>query len=608
MNNYDEFEQNNGSWNDIYGYSDNNNYDDGCDRCGYIWMDCNCDGETRCGGCGHKLDYCECDVFNSRTSKIICHHCGLHLGECECIYENSMPSSEERRPPTPDQVPETKSENDKEIKTDDKIDSGQGNGQTQSEEGKPSGIRTSTGSRKCTHCGKDGHTVDRCFQLQVCKECGGKGHVASMCRNRSKSKKNKGSGDRRTKTNDLVGKSLQNDEDKVNAKIDVLKDEIHELVQDKKVEKNDEDRAREEEEKIKENLEFKARTDDRFGKKRTNVEHQRSLYTQDEIGSPDLTGGPHVEDLTGVEGFDPERPIPMMPGSMPTPSSVVDDYDEDPKSYTFTSPVEYPTSINLLQKLMKGLPIEAIITVIIFFLQLVLVCIILIPGLLVSIFNILTPIFGVLNAVFGWYMFVFLVCCANIQFLMASIGFLRFLKNAFFGATAMVKWKNTYTFLEYLNNDLVDLRTDNQQRSDLKHKDAVYARYRYRRVLIICYSDNYRDVGVVSRFLSLWLQWFLLQLQGMIPGWLIEIDRELVISLEAFDQIKDFANMDFTSSDLLASEKIRTALKRVGTIQINRHLKVDPLYSTTFVAWAYFKHQQQKTRILPFYRAPLEPT
>jgi len=467
----------------------------------------------------------------------------------------------------------------------------------------------------CSHCNRFGHSVDTCYQLSVCSECGLKGHPAKFCRNRSKAKKQKGKGDRGTKKNDLVNKSLSQEDDKNKAREDALKEEIgylKDLVSDEKENVKD---LKEIVEEKNEEVDLKARREGRFGKKKRSVnEFVRSIYTDDELG---LGGLPKDAPIIGVDNEltvvevneDDWVDRGVMP--MPSPVDVVDDYDEDPRSYTFTSNVEFPSGKMLFDFCRESLSWELLGFLISQFVSFSICCLIFLPPLFFAVVGFLTAIiapFAPQVASVSLVLYFLLVFSLNASFLTFLVGVIKLFLRVLDCVRHMVRWKNTYTFLNYLDADEADLRTDNQQRSDPKHKDAVYARYRYKRRLLISYSENYKDVGPFTFVLSRLIAWGITCLGKYVPGWLVEMDKEIVVSLEAFDQVKDFTNMDFESSDQIASDKIRTALKRIGTVLINRHLKTDPVYTTVFLAWAYFKHQQQKNRALPFYRAPLNLT
>jgi len=156
-----------------------------------------------------------------------------------------------------------------------------------------------------------------------------------------------------------------------------------------------------------------------------------------------------------------------------------------------------------------------------------------------------------------------------------------------------------------MSADRVDLRTDNQVRSEMRHKNAVYARYRYSRRIHISYSPNYQNTGYGCQLIANVMGFLIGGMGEFVPNWLNEFDRDIVISKEAFNQTKDFMNMDFASSDQIASDKIKNSLKKIGTIWINKNLKIDPIYDTSFLCWAYFKHNQQRVESIPFHRVPL---
>jgi len=462
------------------------------------------------------------------------------------------------------------------------------------------------GKNLCSHCNRFGHVKDTCFALVACSECGKKGHPAKWCRERSKSKKSKGQGDRNVKKNDLISKSLSVEDDKNLAKEDALRDEIiylKEIVEDVSVAKEDE---KEKEKIVIETKQNEARREKRYGKKkRTQDEFVRSLYRDDELGYRPVDVPILVSEVPEGGWVDPG----MFP--LPSPVDVVDDYDEDPRSYTFTSPVDLPSGRMFYDFARESLSWELLSFLIVQFIGFCCCCFLFAPPIFLAIVGsvsfVLAP-FAVHITLTAYVFWILLIFCINASFVTFAFGTCRFGWKVVKMVGSMIRWKHSYTHVAYMDKDEVDLRTDNQMRSEGKHLDAVYARFRYTRRIHISMTECYKDTGAFTVLLSRLIAWSIALLGKHVPGWLVEMDKEIVISLEAFDQVKDLTNMDFESSDAVASDKIRTGLKRVGTILINRHLKVDPVYSTVFLCWAYFKHQQQKTRVLPFYRAPLNLT
>lgn len=624
---------------DQYGelYEENQyGFEEFCNQCGGDYYGCECEDDEGCFYCGQFECVCKCGK------------CDKDISRCRCRYGPTEPKGRDifQR----EMGSETKSGSVVERESENETTKSSSNTETEVQEGSKEKIGSeekdsidtrpwksegevptdkssetvSTGPTikmkgdpvrdfseginskfvECTHCKKKGHSIKTCFAVVPCKHCGKTGHRPSNCFNRSKEKKNKGKGDRNQKKNDLVGKSQLLEDEKIKAQEDGLKEVITELKDEikdiKEVDKIKEEMIKQDEEK----KERKARYEERFAKKkRSDKERLNDMTTPEEKNRIFSEGNFSIEDITDGDGDGNDVFLPQ-----PSPHEVDDDYDEDPRSYTFTSPIEWPSFSMWKDFATETLTWEVIVFLSSYLISMALMIMIFMPALATIIGIFLGPLVPYLVAS-GWIVIWLLMFTSATAGMAVFVGVVRLTIKIFRNVFMMVKWKNTYMFLGYLNSDGVDLRTDNQKRSETKHKDAVYARYRYTRRLHICYTENYRDTGPLTVFLSRWMAWSLVTLGKYIPYWLVEFDKEIVMSLEAFDQIKsDFGNMDFGSTDVIASDKIKTALKRIGTIWISRHLKTDPLYMTSFLAWAYFKHNQQKTSALPFYRAPLNLT
>jgi len=288
---------------------------------------------------------------------------------------------------------------------------------------------------------------------------------------------------------------------------------------------------------------------------------------------------------------------------VPAPDTITDPDEESALSYTFTSPIEYPdiwASVNAGRKMFSWRFICMLLCLVVCWMCVFCISLPLFVGWGIAF---LGPL------VLGWSFFSFVtgvfVLSSTVFIISFSYNIYCFVYEILKLVFLMVRWKNTYTFKGSLRADMTDLRTDSQIRSELRHKDAIYAKFTYSRRLHISYTANYKNTGAVTNLIARCLAFIIVSLGDFVPGWLQEFDREnIVVSLEAFDQAKEFMNTDFTSSDAVASEKIKTALKKIGTIWLNRHLKSDPIYMTSFLVWAYFKSNQQKVESLPFHRAP----
>jgi len=482
---------------------------------------------------------------------------------------------------------------------------------------------SSGGKKFCQYCMVYGHYDSTCFQQHPCKGCGKYGHNIKSCRTRSNSKKNKGTGDRGSKSSTLVSESFSKFEDETNSKFDNYEDEIaylKEVAEDKK----------DEEETRKNTEEERAKYVNRFNSKNNRYVPLTFLESMKEEFVPHTTHSQPEEDgseesngsyptsgsevpLLVSEGSEDneERSVDMNPLKkdfefMPfpePPTKHVDEYDEDPASYTFTSRITFPDYSDIIasgKKLFSWNLMWFLAFSGLFFLFCVLVAV---PVLIGAVSWLFFPLF----VTYTFFGFAIIGLFGSFFGLVAVIAYnvLHLIYTVVKTAVLMIKWKNTYTFLKFMDRDLIDLRTDNQMRSDARHKDACYALIRYSRRLHVCYSEHYKDTGFWTILMSQTLVKFILWLGKMIPNWLVEYDRTMVVSLEIFDQVKAFENVDFNSSDANAAAKITTAMKKHGTTWVNRTLKVDVVYTTNFLVWAYFKHQQQKTQALPFHRAPL---
>jgi len=290
---------------------------------------------------------------------------------------------------------------------------------------------------------------------------------------------------------------------------------------------------------------------------------------------------------------------------VPPPSSVVDPYDEDPFSYTFTSPISYPDIWASVKAGGRLISMRSFAMLCCLFFAWTSFFLIAAPISVGFIFGYLAIFLG--PFVIGWSFFSSMIILFFVSLstfgLLAGYEIYCFVYEVLKLFFLMVRWKNTYTFKGALAADETDLRTDSQIRSEMRHKDAVYAKFTYSRRLHVSYTADYRNTGYFTLLIARGLSFFVTSLGQFVPGWLQEFDREnIVVSLEAFDQAKEFMNTDFTSTDAVACEKIKTSLKKIGTIWINRSLKTDPIYMTSFLVWAYFKSNQQKVEALPFHK------
>lgn len=429
----------------------------------------------------------------------------------------------------------------------------------------------------CDYCGKYGHVIFTCFKVNACKVCGNFGHNARSCREKKTTHVEK----RGDKNGRLISESFQRESDRVFGDVMALEDKIQEYEDEKldnlhdlKMESDEEKEAKAKKEAEDEKERLRCRRDDRFLKKVVN----KVPTTID----------------SDFNMFDDGEPIfKLIPEDPKVPNNVPDVYDEDPLSYTFTSPIDWPDLKNLFLVFWECVNKPFLY----FILAWMFVC-----------FCVTTFFYIFIMMAFPLAIMFLSFVLFNLLFF--NVGSVVLVYLVFRWIFQMVKWKNTYTFVCYLDADKVDLRTDPQMRSDVKHKDAVYARYIHRRTMIFCYSENYRHTGQFATFLLEFTRQALKipAIANCVPYWLMDGQNELVISLEAFDQAKEFANVDFTSNDSVAGDKLKTAIKRISSVWINRSIKIDPLYSTTFVLWAYFKHMQQKTAELPFHRPPLNLT
>lgn len=432
--------------------------------------------------------------------------------------------------------------------------------------------------KRCDYCGNYGHVIFTCFKLNACKVCGGFGHTARTCREKKTTHVEK----RGDKNGRLISESFQRESDRVFGEVMALEEKIEEYEDEKldyehgvSIEEDAEKEKKRVQEELDEKERLRCRRDGRFLKKNTTPKNT--------IVESDLSA--MFDDGDPVFGLVPDDPK--------TPSDVPDNYDEDPLSYTFTSPIDWPDFKNLFLIFWECVNKPFLY----FILAWAFLC-----------FCVTTFFYLFIMVAFPVaLMFLTFVMFNLLFFNVGSVVLIYLIIRWIF---QMVKWKNTYTFVCYLDADKVDLRTDPQMRSDVKHKDAVYARYIHKRTMIFCYSDNYKHTGSFATFLLSFCRQALLipAVRNCVPYWLLDSQSEMVISLEAFDQAKEYANVDFTSCDAVAGDKIKTAIKRISSVWINRSLKLDPLYSTTFVVWAYFKHMQQKTFELPFHRPPLNQT
>jgi len=636
-----------GDLDEEYGYYD---YDGFCDFCGENYNRCGCYDDGGCEYCGQYKCQCKCERCSKIAFKCQCRagpkFSGGNVLQREILENSGSGNTYSRESENGDSHGSTEKENSiqEKIETDsipesqDQINPGSRDTKTEvsSSETKETILTESTPEvksepeprkrdpvgdfsraingdskkikprdRYCSHCKKNGHDEAGCWALVPCKSCGKVGHPIYKCTDRSKAKKDKGQGTRNTKTNDLIGKSQSLEEEKIKANEDGLKQVIEdlkdELLDIKEVNEMEED----EEKEINKKKEEKARYEQRFSsRKRNQKERINDMYTEQEKRTMIDEDGRAIEDITD----DPSGGVDvMMP--RPSPSEVDDEYDEDPRSYTFTSPISWP-SLSMWYEFFSTTVSWEVLTFLVSYLIIFIILMFIFMPAFMHIFLVLISPFAPHLLASGWFVMWLLILTSSTAGMSIFIGVTRLSYRIFKNIFLMVRWKNTYTFINYLDSDKVDLRTDNQKRSigEFTHEDAVYARYRYSRRLHISYTENYKDTGPLTAFMSRWLAWSLVAMGKYIPHWLVEFDKEYVVSLEALDQVKDFSNMDFGSTDLVASDKIKVALKRVGTIWVSRHLKTDPLYTTAFLAWAYFKHNQQRTMALPFYRAPLNLT
>lgn len=589
------------------------------------------DHRYSCKVCGGD----DCDCYNP------CRNCGHY--PCSCDFDGPGPDYMRR----PSKIVGKNTKNYRE-KTSRSVDSGwrsrEGEGtkwspkSSVSRESRTSGSMKNSGSSSdyfCEHCKMVGHTIDRCYRLIACSKCGKLGHGPKSCRNvRSKSVT------RGAKNTKLLVDDFLNEKDRLQAINDAQMDEMEfqkQMKEDEDEVKKETVRQKDEENEAKQS---RARREDRFSaftstygenkfapiapeddddgpSVRSEVINGPTLVESsddDDVWERDTSSKSSVDEIRkNLSGSD-ESTIEVVfedgiVGYMPEPNTAKvdnEDYEEDPRSYTFTSSISWPDLGSLFLELCKVFSWPVIFNIILVLLSMLIIVIMIISCIWYVFGGFLTlPFWMFLGSGYLLYFVGVIMTAAG------AVTTLNFICLVFYGFKVlfrMLKWKNTYTFVNFLDADLVDLRTDTQLRSDTKHKDAVYSRYRYTRRLIYCYSDDYRDVGVFSVLVGRFLAWGLVALGRYVPSWLVEFDRVMVVSLEVFDQAKEYANVDPASSDAVASDKIKTALKRIGTIWVNRHLKIDTIYTTSFLVWAYFKHMQQKTKELPFYRAPLNLT
>jgi len=326
----------------------------------------------------------------------------------------------------------------------------------------------------------------------------------------------------------------------------------------------------------------------------------------DDIGTGSENSRNAFEDEVEYDSANFDTPSNPMFGEfdmLPPPSEVVDEYDENEFALTFTSPITFPEFYGSIWAFICAIPFRVLFLILGWMVWSVGMVFVFAPFFIMGILSAINPLFlgsSMLyaNACFLIALTIFLAIGLFYNTIIMLLIVFRFIKD-------MVRWKNTYTFVRFLAADLSDLRTDNQLRSEFRHKDAIYAEFTFSRRLHVSYTANYKNSGFVTMFMTKFIIWLMFCLGDFIPGWLQEFDRKgIVVSLEAFDQAKELLNTDPTSSDIIAGDKIKTSLKKMGTIWINRHLKHDPIYMTMFLVWAYFKANQQKVEDLPFPRPP----
>jgi len=383
----------------------------------------------------------------------------------------------------------------------------------------------------------------------------------------------KGKGTRKDKVYDLVKESFGRYEEEIQGKEDALKEEA---------------------EILKEELEDLKNTKN----EQNEIDNEKARYSRFDPVSSELSVSIDNDSSSDLSSSVVESDS-VVDMEIPLTDSQKNpiEYDENLGTYTFTSQIPWPSMAEYKNMFGPYLNVKSMLCIlfpVLFLLTIVWLIFACLGVFALMVQYILGGMFGIIITLLIIF---FAGCCCTLFSFSCAILYVvcRYVFRLF-------RFKNTYSFIGYLDKDKVDLRTDNQVRSEGKHPDAVYARFSYTRKIHVCHSHDYKDESILTKFLIVPVIYFGEKFAEYIPVWLRDRNELLVVSLEAFDQAKEFAVVDFTSTDQVAADKIKTFMKRLGTVWVNRHSKSDPLYNTVFLVWAYFKHNQQKTTQLPFHR------